>query len=185
MTGKKVVDSKTWTIPENANVFDAKDEQLGSVAGMRNDRLIVKEGMLFTTDHYIPLEEIIDIRETGVYLRLTADEIADRGWDDEEGLEAAREGEPLERTGEVTTETVPEDELREAEAAQREARQADAAQRGSLNQRSGNETGGAFIDESVMEGSFDPALDNMTDHGTFEDTIADDDDTTPERPGSV
>lgn len=75
-------DTEQSPIMDGTPVYDSNGDKVGEVAehGMQRTALIVKKGMLFTTEVYVPLA-MIQRRDTGgVYLSLAKSEMSHQNW---------------------------------------------------------------------------------------------------------
>ena len=68
---------------------------------MRGDHLVVRKGLIFTHEHYVPFSAISRVEHDRVYLNVTKDRVEDQGWDEMPEAGAAS-GERRERPTEPT-----------------------------------------------------------------------------------
>jgi len=71
------------TFAEGTPVFDVNGDKVGAVAenATRGDYFVVRKGLIFTHDLYIPLNAVARSDMDGVYLNAGKDQIQSQGWD--------------------------------------------------------------------------------------------------------
>jgi uncharacterized protein (TIGR02271 family) len=68
-------------IQPDYDVYSADGEDLGDVQEVRDGYLVVKKGMLFQHELYIPFSAITRVEPDSVHLQVTRDQVANQGWD--------------------------------------------------------------------------------------------------------
>lgn len=76
-------DRMSLQITEGTPVLDANGDKVGEVAtdGVQSTALIVKKGLLFTKEVYVPLSLISGTDADGVHLTLQKSEISHQNWE--------------------------------------------------------------------------------------------------------
>ena len=64
------------------DVYSADGEDLGDVEEVREGYLVVRKGLLFPHEHYIPFAAITRVEPDSVYLNVTKDQVEQQGWDE-------------------------------------------------------------------------------------------------------
>ena len=64
------------------DVYSADGEDLGDVEEVRDGYLVVRKGMIFPHEHFVPFSAITRVEHDRVYLSVTKDRIEDQGWDE-------------------------------------------------------------------------------------------------------
>jgi uncharacterized protein (TIGR02271 family) len=92
------------TFAEGTPVFDVNGDKVGSVAenATQGDYFVVRKGLIFTHDLYIPLNAVARSDMDVVYLNVSKDQIQSQGWDQPP---AAATGEMMARDTMGTTDT--------------------------------------------------------------------------------
>ena len=77
---------RQWRFKEGDVVFAADETKLGKVVAFYPDmtqptHLVVEKGVLFPTDYFVPLDAVTNYDGEHIYLGVTKDEAAARGWD--------------------------------------------------------------------------------------------------------
>lgn len=70
-----------WVIDRRWEVYGADTKPIGTVADVHPDYLVVRKGMLFRRERYVPVSTITHVERECVYLNVSSTEIDDRGWD--------------------------------------------------------------------------------------------------------
>ncbi|HUG14753.1 MAG TPA: hypothetical protein VMM78_07000 [Thermomicrobiales bacterium] len=68
-------DDSAWQIDEGSGVMTADGERLGSVENAHPCCLVVDKGLLFHTEHYVPVFAITSVAAGSVYLGFEHDEV--------------------------------------------------------------------------------------------------------------
>lgn len=76
-------DPTNLRIAEGTPVLDSKGDKVGEVAsnGVQSTALIVKKGLLFTKEVYVPLSLITGQDADGVHLSMEKSDIKNQNWD--------------------------------------------------------------------------------------------------------
>ena len=69
-------------IKPDYDVYTADGEDLGDVEEVREGYLVVRKGMLFQHEHYVPFSAITRVEPDSVYLSVTKDQVEQQGWDE-------------------------------------------------------------------------------------------------------
>src|SRR5690348_4665294 len=71
------------TFAEGTPVFDVNGDKVGSVAenATQGEYFVVRKGLIFTHDLYIPLNAVARSDMDGIYLNVSKDQIQSQGWD--------------------------------------------------------------------------------------------------------
>lgn len=72
-------------------IFGSDGEKIGDVDSVEADYLVVSEGLIFTSQRYIPASAVLRVDQNAVLLSVTKDEIDARGWDSLAAIRAERE----------------------------------------------------------------------------------------------
>lgn len=129
------------------DVVDSNADKIGTVEEVGQDYLLVRKGLIFTSDLYIPTSAVSSVEDGVVYLNVVKDEVESRGWGDRPSGDyredevvtttqnvsggSAYEDRDLSRTSRATTRDVSDDTMRvpvheEELTAQKTAREAGA-----------------------------------------------------------
>jgi uncharacterized protein (TIGR02271 family) len=105
------------TFAEGTPVFDVNGDKVGSVAenATRGDYFVVRKGLIFTHDLYIPLNAVARSDMDGVYLNVGKDQIERLGWD--QPPDAATDVTARDTTMGTTTDTTAQPRNRRADDA--------------------------------------------------------------------
>ena len=69
-------------IKPDYDVYTADGEDLGDVEEVHEGYLVVRKGMLFQHEHYVPFSAITRVEPDSVYLSVTKDQVEQQGWDE-------------------------------------------------------------------------------------------------------
>ncbi|HEY7415072.1 MAG TPA: DUF2171 domain-containing protein [Ktedonobacteraceae bacterium] len=72
-----------WTkndIHEHMAVYDSANTKVGQVEEVYDDSFLVRKGLLFHRDRYIPYAAIAALKENQIALTMSKDEINDKEW---------------------------------------------------------------------------------------------------------
>ncbi len=67
-------------VQKHMEVYSADDQKLGHVAEVYQDSFLVRKGIFFLTDRYIPYSAIRSIDNKRVQLTMEAEDARDREW---------------------------------------------------------------------------------------------------------
>jgi hypothetical protein len=68
------------TIHKHMHVISADNKEVGHVADVYEDSFLVRKGIFFTSDRYIPYSAIANADNQRVQLTMDADEVKDKEW---------------------------------------------------------------------------------------------------------
>lgn len=68
-------------VQHGTTVYDRDGTNLGTVADVAQNYLLVQKGFFFTTDRYIPFSAIARVEQDGIYVNASRDELDTLGWD--------------------------------------------------------------------------------------------------------
>ncbi len=69
-------------IRNGMDVYGSDDEQVGTVAEVGDNYVLVQKGLIFVKDIYIPVSAIARVGEESVWLNIPKDQVETMGWDD-------------------------------------------------------------------------------------------------------
>ena len=76
-----MVDQSPLQLREGMNVVGSDGDKVGEVDRLEGDFVVVKKGMFFPTDYYIPTSAFTTADADQAYLNVTKDVALDQGWD--------------------------------------------------------------------------------------------------------
>jgi len=101
------------TFAEGTPVFDVNGDKVGSVAenATQGDYFVVRKGLIFTHDLYIPLNAVARSDMDGVYLNVSKDQIQSQGWDQPPAAASGFMGRDTTRDSTVAAHDQPRDDM--------------------------------------------------------------------------
>jgi len=70
-----------WEIDHGWHVYGADGGKIGDVDNVHPYYLVVGRGLIFHTEHYVPVSAITNVERDSVYLNVSSKEIGELGWD--------------------------------------------------------------------------------------------------------
>ena len=70
-----------WVIDIGWTIYGADVQKVGTIDDIQPEYLVVRTGLLFRCERYIPVSTIFSVEHQCVYVNVSSTEISDQGWD--------------------------------------------------------------------------------------------------------
>jgi hypothetical protein len=76
-------DTYATQLQTGTDVYGSDGEKIGSIAGVAQNHFVIENGLIFTTDIYVPMSSVTSVDDDRVTLSLTKEQVEDADWGEE------------------------------------------------------------------------------------------------------